>query len=185
LKCCRNRGASAPAVFDSWDSRRLNAGAPSTNVQTFAHSYDSLALLKPQFLRTKGLVEGMLLVRVELEAHTRGSRNLEMNAMKTALLALCFLAATAAFGQSVASVGEAPVTSTVQMSTHAERATQHAMAEEQTLLEHSNYDYAQGERPLWEVQGPSTSHPVPLGDIARAYRKDHELVKKADIVVHD
>jgi hypothetical protein len=108
-----------------------------------------------------------------------------MNAMKTALFALCFLVATTAFGQSVASVGAAPVTSTIQMSNHAERATQHAMAEEQTLLEHSNYDYAQGERPLWEAQGPSTSHAVPLGDIARAYRRDHELVKKADIVVHD
>jgi hypothetical protein len=108
-----------------------------------------------------------------------------MNAMKTALFALCFLAATAAFGQSIASVGAAPVTSTIQMSNHAEHASQQPMAQEQSLLEHSNYYYAQGERPLWEVQGPSGSHAVPLGDIARAYRKDHELVKKADIVVHD
>jgi hypothetical protein len=106
--------------------------------------------------------------------------------MKTALFMVCFLAATAAFGQSMGgTVGSAPVTSTVQMTSHAEHASQHAMAEEQSLLEHSNYFYAQGERPLWEVQGPSQSHAMPLGDVARMFRKDHELVKKADIVVHD
>jgi len=106
--------------------------------------------------------------------------------MKTALFMVCFLGATVAFGQSVGgSVGSAPVSSSVQMPNHAERATQTPLAQEQSLLEHSNYFYAQGERPLWEVQPPSKSRPVPLGDIARMYRKDHELVKKADIDVHD
>jgi hypothetical protein len=105
--------------------------------------------------------------------------------MKTALFALCFLGATAAFGQSVGSVGAAPVTSTVQMTNHPEHASQQSLAEEQSLLEHSNFYYAQGELPLWEVQSLSKTHAVPLGDIARAYRKDHELVKKADIELHD
>ena len=59
------------------------------------------------------------------------------------------------------------------------------MAAEQSLLEHFGYFYAQGERPLWEVQPLSKSHAVPLGDVARAYRKDHELVRKADIDLHD
>jgi len=106
--------------------------------------------------------------------------------MKTAIFVLCFFGATVALGQSVgSSYGAAPVSSSVQMPSHAERASQTPMAQEQNLLEHSNYDYAQGERPLWEVQPLSHSHSMPLGDIARMYRKDHELVKKADIVVHD
>jgi hypothetical protein len=103
--------------------------------------------------------------------------------MKTALVVLCFLGATAALGQST---GSAMMSSTVQMPNHAEHASQQPLAQEQNLLEHSSYLIAQGERPLWEVQQASKSRrPVPLGDIARMFRKDHELVKKADIVVHD
>jgi hypothetical protein len=105
--------------------------------------------------------------------------------MKTALFVLCCLCATAALGQSVGSVSAAPVSSSIQMASHAEHATQQPLAEQQSLLERSNYYYAQGEMPLWEVQGLSKSHAVPLGDIARAFRKDHELVKKADINLHD
>jgi hypothetical protein len=106
--------------------------------------------------------------------------------MKTALFVLCFLGATVALGQSVGgSVGSAPVSSSFQMPNHAEHASQTPLAEGQSLLEHSNFYYAQGELPLWEVQSLSKSREVPLGDIARMYRKDHELVKKADIDVHD
>ena len=57
------------------------------------------------------------------------------------------------------------------------------LAQEQSLLEHSNYYYAQGERPLWEVQ--PLAHHVPLGDIARTLRQEHATAKKADIVVND
>jgi len=42
------------------------------------------------------------------------------------------------------------------------------------------YTYAQGERPLWEF-GP-VSPPVPLGDVARAYRKEKLTAKKAEII---
>lgn len=72
----------------------------------------------------------------------------------------------------------------VQMTNHAEQATEHAMASEHSLMEHSSFSYAQGERPLWEVQPLSQSHPVPLGDIARMLRKEHETCQKADIVVN-
>ena len=54
------------------------------------------------------------------------------------------------------------------------------MAHPQDIYEHSDYAFAQGERPLWEF-GP-VSHPKPLGDIAREFRKKHALVKKADII---
>lgn len=104
--------------------------------------------------------------------------------MKTTLFVLCFLCATTALGQTVGgSVGGATMSSSIQMASHSERASQTAMAPEQSLLEHSNYLCFQGERPLWEVQ--PLAPVVPLGDIARMYRKDHELVKKADIVWHN
>jgi hypothetical protein len=102
--------------------------------------------------------------------------------MKTAVFAFCFLGATAALGQSF---GSAPMSNVVQFNNHAERATQQSLAHEQSLLENSNYFFAQGERPLWEVQPRSQSHPVPLGDIARMLRKEHEATKKADIVFND
>ena len=101
--------------------------------------------------------------------------------MKTAVLGFCFLCATGAFGQSV---GSAIMGSVIQMTSHAEQASQHAMAPEQSLMEHSGFSYAQGERPLWEVQPLSQARPVPLGDIARMLRKEHETCKKADIVVN-
>jgi len=53
------------------------------------------------------------------------------------------------------------------------------MGTEQSLLHCSAYSYAKGERPLWEF-GP-VSEPVPLGDVARAYRAEHALAKKAEV----
>src|ERR1700733_5630070 len=105
--------------------------------------------------------------------------------MKIAAFLLCFLCTTVALGQSIGggSVGGAVLASTVQMVSHPEHAMQQAMAQEQSLLEHSNYFYAQGERPLWEIQ--PLAHHVPLGDIARMLKQEHATAKKADIVVND
>jgi hypothetical protein len=101
--------------------------------------------------------------------------------MKTTLLLLCFLCATLSFGQS--SVAISPLVNEPQMVSfysHPNHAMQQNMSTEQNLLERSNFTYAQGERPLWEVA--SKSQATPLGDVARAIRKAHETVKKADIV---
>jgi hypothetical protein len=99
--------------------------------------------------------------------------------MKTILSVVFLICATAAFGQN------APVLSSqaypFQMTDHAQHASQHDMGQAQNLLEHSDYSYAQGERPLWEF-GPVGPPPVPLGDLARAARKEHALDKKARIV---
>lgn len=105
--------------------------------------------------------------------------------MKTAIFVLCFLCSTMALGQSSGggSAGGAVLASTVQMVSHPEHASQQFMAQEQSLLEHSNSYYAQGERPLWEVQ--PLAQRVPLGDIARMLKQEHATVKKADIVVND
>jgi hypothetical protein len=42
------------------------------------------------------------------------------------------------------------------------------------------YSYGQGEQPLWQF-GP-VSVPTPLGDVARAYRKEKTAAKKAEFV---
>ena len=101
-------------------------------------------------------------------------------AMKTALFVLLILCTASALGQS-ASVTSGNVSSLV-MNGHPEHASQHDMAQEQSLLGSCNpYTVAQGERPLWEF-GP-VSQPVPLGDVARAYRKGKPTAKKAEIVL--
>jgi hypothetical protein len=100
--------------------------------------------------------------------------------MKTTLLgfALCFLFATAAFGQTAGVIsGEI---SPLRIVGHPERAYQRSMASEQVLLEQSAYTSAKGERPLREV-APAW-HAIPLGDVARALKKEHATAKKAEIV---
>jgi hypothetical protein len=99
--------------------------------------------------------------------------------MKITLCVLFLICATAAFAQN------APVLSSqaniMQIPDHAMHASQHELATSQDLLEHSSYSYAQGERPLWEF-GPVGPPPIPLGDLARAARKEHAFDKKAQII---
>jgi len=110
-------------------------------------------------------------------------KNLEISLMKTAVFVLCFFCTTLALGQSGGSLGGAVLASSIQMESHPEHASQRAMAEEHSILEHSNFYYAQGERPLWEF--PTLAHHVPLGDIARMLRREHATAKKADVIVND
>jgi hypothetical protein len=103
------------------------------------------------------------------------------NAMKTTFVALFVLllasTAFAQFGGSISSQAQM-----LTMPEHTEHATLHDMATEQPLVGGSpnTYSYAQGERPLWEF-GP-VSQPVPLGDVARAYRKEKMTAPKAQLV---
>jgi hypothetical protein len=100
--------------------------------------------------------------------------------MKTTLVVLFLFCAAAAFGQVGASISS--YVTPIQISGNPQHATQHSMAEEHSLVGGMNatYTYAQGERPLWEF-GP-VSEPVPLGDVARAFRKEKLAAKKAEIV---
>jgi hypothetical protein len=101
--------------------------------------------------------------------------------MKTTFVVFFVLFATAAFAQT------APVLPSqvqmVVMPEHPQHAEQHDMAAERPLVGGGGYSYAQGERPLWEF-GPVSPPPVPLGDIARAYRKEKEQARapKAGVV---
>ena len=70
----------------------------------------------------------------------------------------------------------------LELPDHPEHADVHPMAIEHSLVGQgtNTYSYAQGERPLWEF-GP-VSQPVPLGDVARAYRQQKLTAKKAETV---
>ncbi|MFZ0815499.1 MAG: hypothetical protein WAM78_08265 [Candidatus Sulfotelmatobacter sp.] len=95
--------------------------------------------------------------------------------MKTtifALCVLCLLCATSAFGQSASILSNTP--QVTQMVEHPEHASVHAMAQETTLLGPNPYSYAKGEQPLSEY-GSSPMYETPLGDVARAYRKQHAI----------
>ena len=102
--------------------------------------------------------------------------------MKTLLIAAVILGTMAAFGQSAASSISNQV-SHLQIADHPEHASYTRMACESPLVGGSpdTYAYAQGERPLWEF-GP-VSQPVPLGDVARAYRKEKARAKKAALIL--
>jgi|SRR5579863_24384 hypothetical protein len=100
--------------------------------------------------------------------------------MKTIFAVMFVLCAAAAFGQS------APVlsnqVSVTQFSDHPEHAQPHVMATESPLVGGFSdaYGYAQGEQPLWQF-GP-VSVPTPLGDVARAYRKEKQAARKSEFV---
>jgi hypothetical protein len=102
--------------------------------------------------------------------------------MKTALFLLCLFCAASAMGHGVAGAGAiSSEPQIIQLPSHPVRAVAQPMAREQDLLISSGYTSARGERPLWDV--PSMSHEVPLGDVAREFRKEHALVKKATITL--
>jgi len=105
--------------------------------------------------------------------------------MKTTLV-LCsvfFIFCTAAaFGQAAGSIS-----SQVQVLTipdHPGHAEPHDMAQEHSLVGGgpTTYTFGQGERPLWEFGSP-LPEPTPLGDVARAYRKQKLAAKKAEFVL--
>lgn len=100
--------------------------------------------------------------------------------MKISVLILTLFCAAGAFGQA-AGVSNQPVVT--YFAEHPEHASIQPMATEHLIVggASDNYSYAKGERPLWEF-GP-VSEPVPLGDVARAYRKEKSAAKKAEIVL--
>jgi|SRR5271166_6206163 len=100
--------------------------------------------------------------------------------MKITFLALMILCTAAAFGQAAALSSQPQV---LELPDHPQHAALAPLACEHPLVGGApdNYTYAQGERPLWEF-GP-VSEPVPLGDVARAYRKEKVAAKKAEVVL--
>jgi hypothetical protein len=109
--------------------------------------------------------------------------NMKINFARTSLVALsflCFLCAAAAFGQSAPVLTNTP--QPLQMSDHVQHATDHALAQESSLFNATSpYSYAKGEVPLAELG--SIPYQTPLGDIARANRKEHTTTPKATKVL--
>jgi hypothetical protein len=102
--------------------------------------------------------------------------------MKTTLVVLFVLLAATAFGQQSAPVLSNQI-SVTHFSDHPEHAEPHAMAAENPIAGGAAdvYSYAQGEIPLWQL-GP-LSEPVPLGDVARAFRKEKQAGRKAEVTL--
>lgn len=88
--------------------------------------------------------------------------------MRITIFALCFLCATAAFSQTAGVLSN--VAQPLQMADHPQHAAERAIARESSLLSSSPYGYAQGEVPLAELG--SIQYQTPLGDVARAFRKE-------------
>jgi hypothetical protein len=103
--------------------------------------------------------------------------------MKTGLLVASLLFTTAALGQSIGSGFAQPYMSTpYTVVTHDSHASFRALAQEQSLTDGGNGVFvAQGEIPLAEVPLPPRTE-MPLGDVARLVRKQHETAKKAEFV---
>jgi len=97
--------------------------------------------------------------------------------MKTIVFAFSLLCATGALGQ--ASAGVSSRTQPLTFDYNVQHAARQPMAEAQNLIDSSaaTYTFGQGERPLWEVA--EEKHEVPLGDSARALRKEHDVVKRS------
>ena len=96
------------------------------------------------------------------------------------LLAIVFLFASLGQAQSMGGVGasiQAPYSNTTVMSDHPQHASQHDLATTQSLLGDNGVTSAHGEQPLWEF-GSDKVEPS-LGDVARAYRKEHKSAEKA------
>ena len=103
--------------------------------------------------------------------------------MKITLFVLFFLCTAAAFGQTgVAVLSNQP--QIVTLPEHPLHADFKDLACERPLVGGGppTYTYAQGERPLWEFGSPYPE-PTPLGDVARAYRKEKVAIKKAEKVL--
>ena len=101
--------------------------------------------------------------------------------MKTILFAAIILCAASVFGQ--ATTGGAVHVQQLQITDNPQHAERMPMGVERPLVGAGadTYSVASGERPLWEF-GP-VSTPVPLGDVAREFRKQKLTAKKAQVTL--
>jgi hypothetical protein len=97
------------------------------------------------------------------------------------VVGFCILCAGAAFAQTASALSNNP--QPLVVTDHPQRAITHAMAQDDNLRGTSAYSVEHGEQPLWEF--PSDKHETPLGDVARAYRREHAVDKKAVIVMEN
>jgi len=106
-----------------------------------------------------------------------------MKSFSILVLTACIFCAVGAFGQvNFGSAVSAPEEG-FQMGEHTQFATRQPMGQERDLLEASGSVSGRGEMPLWEAMEMMPAKPItPLGDLARAIRKEHALMPKAVLV---
>jgi len=104
--------------------------------------------------------------------------------MKTIfLIPLLLLLGVGAFGQCCQSTfggGGPQMESAWAPPDHSLRAEPHGLSAERDLREHGGVSMARGELAAWEVLSPAVE--IPLGDVARDYRKAHASARRARIV---
>lgn len=99
------------------------------------------------------------------------------------LLALCVFASVGASGQTASTYWLSGQPQMLIMPEHPLHATQTPLAQEQDLREHSGYTYAAGERSAWEYMPAPRFEPI--ADLARAFKDEHVMAKKAVVVWND
>jgi hypothetical protein len=101
--------------------------------------------------------------------------------MKTLLsvLVVCVLGCVGAMGQVAMSAMNGQPQMLV-LPDYPQHASQNGMAQSHDLMERSGSSSAHGDRPLWEFM--PEPHVTPLGDSARAIRKEHATAKKAVVL---
>jgi hypothetical protein len=104
--------------------------------------------------------------------------------MKLAISVFFLVCAASAFGQSAGYISSQATP--VRFQENPQHATNHDMATEQSLISYNStpYHYEKGEQPVWQfgVLQPTQ----PLGDIARAVRKEKlTSMKRAEFVWED
>ena len=102
--------------------------------------------------------------------------------MKKILFVLCLFFATAAFAQSYSGHTLNNEVSDYSFSSHPAQATYSAMSTGSSLIAGASYGAAQGDRPASDFAQVDS---VPLGTIAREYRKERAAVaqeKKSRVV---
>ena len=106
-----------------------------------------------------------------------------MKSFSILVLATCIFCAVGAFGQANFGTALSGPEEGFQMPDHPQVAERHGMGREVNLLEGSQNMSDRGEIPLWEAMEMMPPKPVtPLGDLARAIRKEHALAPKAVMV---
>jgi hypothetical protein len=102
--------------------------------------------------------------------------------MKITLFVFFLFCTAAAFGQNGGLLSAQP--QIFEIPDHPMHAEHGMMASEHPLVGAGadTYTFAHGEVPLWEFGSPNPA-PAPLGDVARAYRKEKLAAKKAEKVL--
>jgi hypothetical protein len=132
-----------------------------------------------------GLAAGLLLEAWQTAFPTRAVRRSGRSArrkMKNLLLVAVVCVCGSAMCVAQHTVGGSALSAqpvVFSIPDHPEHASYTGMAHEQNLFEHAGSNSARGEMPLWEAMPEAAV--TPLGDSARALRKEHARAKKAVI----